>query len=97
VHVLERPRLAGVVWLLDIRRDLSSEDLAMQDTFAAAGTPVLAAITKGDKLRRGQRLVRAAALRETLGVDTDQLILTSATTGEGIAELRAAVAGIIGA
>ena len=97
VHVLERPRLAGVVWLLDIRRDLSSDDLAMQDAFAAAGTPVLAAITKGDKLRRGQRLARAAALRETLRVDTDQLILTSATTGEGIAELRAAVAGVIGA
>ena len=85
------------MWLLDIRRDLSSDDLAMQDAFAAAGTPVLAAITKGDKLRRAQRLARAAALRETLRVDTDQLILTSATTGEDIAELRAAVAGVIGA
>jgi GTP-binding protein len=94
-HVVRRPRLAGVVWLLDIRRDPSPEDQAMQDTFAGAGTRVLAALTKSDKLPRGQRLARAAALRETLAVAADQLILTSARTGEGIPELREAVAGLI--
>jgi GTP-binding protein len=94
-HVVKRARLVGVVWLLDIRRDLSPEDQAMQDAFAAAGTPVLAALTKSDKLPRGQRLARAAALRETLGVAADQLILTSARTGEGVPELREAVAGLI--
>jgi len=29
-HTLERPRLAGVLWLLDIRRDPSDDDRAMQ-------------------------------------------------------------------
>ena len=94
-HVVKRPRLVGVVWLLDIRRDPSPDDQAMQDTFAGAGTRVLAALTKSDKLPRGQRLARAAALRETLSVAADQLILTSARTGEGIPELREAVAGLI--
>jgi GTP-binding protein len=94
-HVVKRPRLVGVVWLLDLRRDPSPEDEAMQDAFAAAGTRVLAALTKCDKLPRGQRLARAAALRETLGVAADQMILTSARTGDGIAELREAVAGLI--
>jgi GTP-binding protein len=94
-HVVQRPRLAGVVWLLDIRRDPSPEDQAMQDRFAAAGTRVLATLTKSDKLPRGQRLARVAELRETLGVAADQLILTSARTGEGIPELREAVAGLI--
>jgi GTP-binding protein len=94
-HVVKRPRLAGVVWLLDIRRDPSPEDQAMQDAFAGAGTPVLAALTKSDKLPRGQRLARADALREALGVAADQLILTSARTGEGVPELREAVAGLV--
>lgn len=94
-HVVKRPRLLGVVWLLDIRRDLSVQDQAMQDTFAEAGTRVLAALTKSDKLPRGQRLARAALLLETVGVPADQLILTSARTGEGIPELREAVAGLI--
>jgi GTP-binding protein len=94
-HVLKRSRLVGVVWLLDIRRDPSVEDQAMQDTFAAAGTRVLAALTKSDKLPRGQRLARATALRATLGVAADQMIVTSARTGEGIPELREAVAAIV--
>ena len=94
-HVVKRPRLVGVVWLLDIRRDPSAEDQAMKDTFAAGGTRVLAALTKSDKLPRGQRLARAAALRETLGVAADQMIITSARTGEGIPELREAVAAIV--
>ena len=94
-HVVQRARLVGVVWLLDIRRDPSPEDQAMQDTFAGAGTRVLAALTKSDKLPRGQRLARAAVLRETLGMPTDQMIVTSARTGDGIPELREAVAGLI--
>jgi GTP-binding protein len=94
-HVVKRPRLVGVVWLLDIRRDPSPDDQTMQDTLAAAGTRVLAALTKSDKLPRGQRLARAAALCQALGVDAEQAILTSARTGEGIPELREAVAGLI--
>jgi GTP-binding protein len=94
-YVVQRTRLAGVVWLLDIRRDPSPDDQAMQDTFAAAGTRVLAALTKSDKLPRGQRLARAAALREALAVAADQLIVTSARTGEGVPELRQAVVGLI--
>jgi GTP-binding protein len=94
-HVVKRPRLLGVVWLLDIRRDPSIQDQAMQDTFAAAGTRVLAALTKSDKLPRGQRVARAAGLLKALGVPADQLILTSARTGDGIPELREAVAGLI--
>ena len=94
-HVVKRARLVGVVWLLDVRRDPSPEDQAMQDSLAETGARVLAAVTKSDKLPRGQRLARAAALRDALGVDADQLILTSARTGEGIPELREAVAGLI--
>ncbi len=93
--MVDRPRLAGVVWLLDLRRDPSPDDLTMQDVFAAAGTRVLAALTKSDKLPRGQQVARAAALRETLGVAADQLIATSARTGDGLRELRDSVTALV--
>lgn len=92
--VLRRPRLAGVVWLLDIRHDPSRDDQAMHEALAATGVPVLAALTKGDKLPRGQRARRRAALRQTLALADDQLVVTSARTRDGIAELRAAVAAL---
>ena len=95
VHgVLRRPGLAGVVWLLDIRRDPSPEDREMQDALAAVGVPVLAALTKGDKLPKGQRARRLTALREAVALDPDQVIVTSARSREGIADLRAAIAAL---
>lgn len=98
VHgVLRRPGLTGVVWLLDIRHDPSPEDRAMQDTLAAAGVPVLAALTKGDKLPKAQRARRLAALRDALALDPDQVIVTSARTRDGIADLRDSVGALSGA
>jgi len=94
-HALERPRLAGVLWLLDIRREPSPDDRAMQDLFAARQTRVLAALTKSDKLPRGQRGERERELREALALDADQAIVTSARAGVGVAELREAVAELV--
>lgn len=89
---LERPRLVGVVWLLDIRHEPSADDGAVQEFLATRATRVLAALTKGDKLPRGQRLRRERELVQALGVDADQAIVTSAKTGEGIGELKEAIA-----
>ena len=94
---LERPRLKGVLWLLDIRREPSDHDRAMQDLLAAGGTRVLAAVTKSDKLPRGERERRARELRAALALDADQLIVTSALAGSGVPELSEAVAGLVAA
>src|SRR5258705_6052926 len=95
-HTLNRERLAGVVWLLDIRHEPSAEDLTMQDLLAERETRALAALTKGDKLPQRERQRREQELRAALGLPEDQVIVTSAKTGEGIAELREAIAGLIG-
>ncbi len=94
-EALARARLAGVVWLLDIRRDPSTDDHAMHAHFARAGTRVLAAITKCDKLPRGQRLRRAALLQETLALESDQVIVTSTQSRHGIDELRESIAAFL--
>jgi GTP-binding protein len=93
---LERPRLAGVVWLLDIRRVPSEDDGAMQDLLAARQTRVLAALTKSDKVPRGERRRRERTLAATLRLDEDQAVVTSARTGEGVTELREAIVGLVG-
>ena len=95
-HALRRDRLRGVVWLLDIRHPLSAEDQAMQDALAEdEKTRVLAALTKGDKLSSGKRTTRERALRAELGLPEDQVMVTSAKTGDGIADLQEAIAGLI--
>ena len=94
-HALGRVRLAGVVWLLDIRHEPSADDRTMQDLLAERETRALAALTKGDKLPRAERRRREEELRAALGLPEDQVIVTSARTGEGIPELREAIAGLI--
>ena len=96
-HTLNRTRLAGVVWLLDIRHEPSEEDLKMQDVLAEHETRTLAALTKADKLPRDPRRLREQELRAALGLPEEQVLVTSAKTGEGIADLREAIAGLIGA
>lgn len=93
--VLRRPRLAGVVWLLDARHEPSREDGAMREWLAASGVPVLAALTKADKLPQGQRLRRAAALQTATGLDAGQVLLTSARSGAGVTELRAIIGTLV--
>jgi GTP-binding protein len=94
-RVLHRPRLVGAVWLLDLRREPSADDQAMQDLLAAGHVPVLAAFTKADKLPRGQQRDRARALRAALHLDDEQTVSTSATTGDGIPELRQAIGELV--
>ena len=94
-HVLDRARLAGVLWLLDIRREPSEDDRAMQQLFSERETPVLAALTKGDTLARAARARREGDLRSALELEEDQMIVTSAREKEGIDDLREAIAGLI--
>jgi len=95
-HALRRPGVVGVIWLLDIRHEPSKDDRVMQDLLAATEARVLAVLTKSDKLPPGQRVRRSAALQTSLGVDDDQIIMTSAQHGEGISDLRPAIAALTG-
>jgi GTP-binding protein len=94
-HALRRERLAGVVWLLDIRHPPSVDDRAMQDVLIEGETNVLAALTKSDKLSRNQRETRERELGQELELTNEQMVVTSAKTGEGIEDLRDSIAALI--
>lgn len=86
-YLTGRERLAGVVWLLDVRHPPSTDDRIMQDLLIQTGRPTLAVLTKGDKLPRGQRLKALRDRGRELGILPGDLLLTSSTTGEGLRDL----------
>jgi len=94
-YVERRERLAGVVWLLDIRRDPSPDDLDMNRRLADRRIPVLAAITKLDKVARGERPLRMRAILDAVNLPEDQCLPTSARTREGIQDLRDSIEALV--
>ena len=65
-YLESRESLAGVVVLMDVRHPLTELDTALLDWCRAADRPVLAVLTKADKLARGRRAAVVAEVREGL-------------------------------
>lgn len=94
-YLRERQALAGVAWLLDARHDPSDRDLDMQELLVESGRPVLAVLTKADKLGRSAQRERARAIAQALALPEDQVQITSARSGEGIADLGASILALV--
>jgi GTP-binding protein len=86
-----RSSLSGVVWLLDMRRDPSAEDIALSDKLAEWEVPVLVAITKSDKLGPTKRAGQMHAILSKLGMTEDQAVMTSAVTKAGVGDLQKSI------
>jgi GTP-binding protein len=95
-YLRDRPTLAGVVWLLDVRRDPSPDDFTIQELLIESGRPVLAVLTKADKLSRTAGTERARALARMLGLDESQVQLVSSKTRLGVAELGESILATVG-
>ena len=91
------PQLAGVVQLLDIRREPSEDDVAMLDYLAELELPTVVVLTKADKLARNAADARADEIMKSLSLERDQTILFSALTDQGRDELAEAVASLVDA
>lgn len=94
-YLRNRERIAGIVWLLDIRRDPSPEDQQVWSEFAEQQHPVLAVLTKADKLAHGARAQRTRELARVLGLGEDQVQATSSRTGLGVADLGSSILQLI--
>jgi len=95
-YLKRTPTLAGVVLLLDIRREPSEDDIAMLDFLAEIGVPAVIVLTKVDKVSRVAAAERTDAIMAALALSRDQTIPFSATTGEGRDELAEALMSIVG-
>jgi GTP-binding protein len=90
-----RTSVTGLVWLLDIRHDPSAEDRGMAELLGERGLPVLAVLTKADKLGTESRRTRATAIARALHLDAAQIEVTSSKSGDGIATLRDSIASAL--
>jgi GTP-binding protein len=95
-YLRERPSLVGVAWLLDARHDPSAGDFDMQELLVESGRPVLAVLTKADKLGRAARRERAQAIARALELPDDQVQVTSSRTGDGMTDLGASILALVG-
>lgn len=94
-YVRGRQELTAAIWLLDIRRDPSPDDVAMAEQLAARRVPLLAAVTKVDKIPRRERAERVQAILKNVGLPEEQAVLTSVKTGEGVRDLRDSIEALV--
>ncbi len=86
-YLRTRNALAGVVLMIDIRRGITELDRQLADWIAPTGVPVLALLTKADKLPYGQRIKASTAIRKELDhIGALHAIPFSSTHRIGLAE-----------
>ncbi len=76
-----------VVFLVDIRRNPVEDERLLMDWFHEFDIPFLTAITKTDKLKKGEITKNQKKIATSLEITTDSSILCSAKTGLGKKEL----------
>jgi GTP-binding protein len=94
-YLRRSPQLRGIVQLLDVRHDPTADDRLMLDFLSELGVPTIVVLTKIDKLTATQRKKRLHELSVQLGLDSDQVIVFSAVTGEGRDELAEAIDSLL--
>ena len=94
-YLRRTPTLAGVVQLLDIRREPSDDDISMLDFLAEIEVPTVVVLTKIDKVGRQAAAERGEEIMKALSLSREQIIPFSATTGEGRDELAEALVSIL--
>lgn len=87
-YLRERQNLAMVVFILDLRRDPSDDDLSLLDWLEYYRIPFTVILTKSDKLSNNQAIARKRMIEKVLGGKTQQVtMLFSAKTQKGREEL----------
>ena len=89
-YIHGRINLAAIAILIDCRRGPERDELDLAAMATGRGIEVIPVATKVDKLRRSERAAALARFEQMPGVP----IFTSATSNEGIEDLRRRILGI---
>jgi GTP-binding protein len=93
-----RPSLARVFVLVDGRHGLKESDHEAMRALDGAAVSYAVVLTKGDEVKAADRSARIAATLEGLRKHVaayPEVLLTSARTGDGVADLRAHIARLV--
>ncbi len=88
-YLATRELLAGLVLVMDIRRDWSEDERDLLSWIAPRGLPVALVLNKGDKLSKSQVTKRRTLLKEESGLD--MIWMTSALKRSGVEELEESI------
>lgn len=88
-------QLRGIVQLIDVRHEPTTDDRQMLDFLGELGVPTIVVLTKTDKLKPKEKKDRVFAIARDLALDTEQVIPFSAVTGEGRDDLAEAVEALL--
>lgn len=87
-----RSCLRAVVWLLDVRRDPSPEDLQFLDWLEESAIPTIPVVTKVDKVSRNELSRRMAKISSAAGLSTELFTPFSVLNKQGYAALWGLIA-----
>ena len=86
----ERKTLAGVLLLIDIRRNAQEEELDFVPWLQNRNVPIVVALTKGDKLPKNKRMLEVGRAKKLLELKREPLAV-STLSNEGVEPLWRAV------
>jgi GTP-binding protein len=86
-YLSSRTSLAGVVLILDIRREPTVEDRQMLDWLRAYGISPILVATKCDKVSKNEKMRQSALIARSLGVERGEISFFSTLTREGKDEI----------
>jgi GTP-binding protein len=93
-YLASRKSLAGVLLLIDIRRNAEDEELDFVPWLAERGTPLVVALTKADKLPKNKRTLEVMRAKKLLGLRRDP-IAVSTLSRDGIEPAFRALLGLV--
>lgn len=87
-YLLNRKQLGAIVLLIDIRHNPGENDFLMYDWLKYYKHDIIVAATKSDKLKRSQIQKHLSAIRNSLDISSDSIVLPfSSRTKQGMDEL----------
>lgn len=91
----KRAPLIGVLFLMDVRRDVNEEDIQLVQWFLQRELNVLLILTKCDKLTKAQRGLVIQQRTEQLGLPPGMVVITSTLQKIGLSEVMSGLAGLL--
>jgi GTP-binding protein len=91
----KRSSLVGILFLMDVRREVTDEDVNLVQWFLSHDLNVLLILTKCDKLTKAQLGVIIRQRNEQLGLPPGMVVITSTIQKAGLPEVMSGLAGLL--
>ncbi len=89
----DNPSLAGVVFIVDSRHEMSKDDRAFYDFIINKQIPFILVASKSDKLNQSEKAKIKKHIQVELGIEN--FILASSSKGTGLDEIKAKISQIL--